>query len=271
MAAPRHLRAAGPAARTSNASGKCPWGGRDRGGQRVGNEHGGPLPGAATSGSGQPWGAACLRSWSVVRSPPARLHPCPHPSCCPTQGRCQAAALRAAGTAAPTQVLSSQLQGEDLLTCSLGMGREGGGRCWDPTVLPGTGTVLGVRPGQPAKLPWGSAPGAPIPREDDPVLLWFGDSPHHPHVGPGGDFAHIVSHTSKELQTPRAWASIHRSEGWDGWRVQEARTMRGVLPIPGQTHGDAGTEPPLKWGGHGAVALLEQCAVSLAATPANPS
>lgn len=47
--------------------------------------------------------------------------------------------------------------------------------------------------------------------------------------------------------------------------------MRGVLPIPGQTHGDAGTEPPLKWGGHGAVALLEQCAVSLAATPANPS
>lgn len=45
----------------------------------------------------------------------------------------------------------------------------------------------------------------------------------------------------------------------------------GCSPSPGRPMGTAGTEPPLKWGGHGAVALLEQCAVSLAATPANPS
>jgi len=54
MAAPRHLHAAGPAGRTPDAWGKCPRGGRDGGGERVGSERGRPLPLMATLGSDSP-------------------------------------------------------------------------------------------------------------------------------------------------------------------------------------------------------------------------
>jgi len=146
-----------------------------------------------------------------------------------------------------------------LLTRSAGMGREGGGQCGDPAVLPGNGTVIGVRPAQPAKLQGFSSRGCSraSPGRVTPLCPASGRVPSV--LWSWSRRRGLRSHCPRRSPKPQG-----------PWRASAGVKVGMAGGCRGDPRG-RWAPSPAEPGGPGAVVVPEQCAASPAAEPANPS